>query len=55
MSSLINTSVKPFNSKAYHAKDAYGEFIDITDEDLKGHWSAVVFTQQTLLLYVLLN
>jgi peroxiredoxin len=43
MSSLINTSVKPFNSKAYHAKDAYGEFIDITDEDLKGHWSAVVF------------
>ena len=35
MSSLINTNVMPFNSKAYQAKDEYGEFIDITDEDLK--------------------
>ena len=43
MSSLINTNVMPFNSKAYQAKDEYGEFIDITDEDLKGHWSAIVF------------
>jgi len=43
MSSLINTNVMPFNSKAYHAKDEYGEFIDITNEDLKGHWSAIVF------------
>ena len=43
MSSLINTSIMPFASKAYHAKDEYGEFIDITDQDMKGHWSAVVF------------
>ena len=43
MSSLINTSVKPFIAKAYHAKDEYGEFIDITEEDLNGHWSAFVF------------
>ncbi|MDC0127512.1 alkyl hydroperoxide reductase subunit C [Methylophilaceae bacterium] len=43
MSSLINTNVKPFNNKAYHAKDQYGEFIDITEESLKGHWSVFVF------------
>ena len=43
MSSLINTSVKPFKAKAYHCKDEYGEFVDITEENLKGHWSAVVF------------
>ena len=43
MSSLINTSIKPFNAKAYHAKDQYGEFIDITEENLNGHWSVFVF------------
>ena len=43
MSSLINTSIKPFNAKAYHAKDHYGEFIDITEENLSGHWSVFVF------------
>ena len=43
MSSLINTNVKPFTAKAYHAKDESGEFIDITEEDLNGHWSAFVF------------
>ena len=43
MSSLINTSIKPFNAKAYHAKDEYGEFIDITEKSLNGHWSAFVF------------
>ena len=43
MSSLINTSVKPFSAKVYHAKDEYGEFIDITEENLKGHWAAFVF------------
>jgi len=45
----------PFNSKAYHAKDEYGEFIDITDEDLKGHWSAIVFYPADLLLYAQLS
>ena len=43
MSSLINTSVKSFNTKAYHVKNEYGEFIDITEEDLHGHWSVFVF------------
>ena len=43
MSSLINTIVKPFSAKAYHSKGEYGEFIDITEEDLSGHWSAFVF------------
>ena len=43
MSSLINSSIKPFNAKAYHAKDHYGEFIDITEENLSGHWSVFVF------------
>ena len=43
MSSLINSSIKPFNAKAYHAKDHYGEFIDITEENLSGHWSVFFF------------
>ena len=43
MSSLINSSIKPFNAKAYHAKNQYGEFIDITEENLNGHWSVFVF------------
>ena len=36
MSCLINTSIKPFKVTAYHAKDKYGEFIDISENDLKG-------------------
>ena len=43
MSSLINTSIKPFNAKAYHPKDEYGEFIDITEESVNGQWSVFVF------------
>jgi peroxiredoxin len=43
MSTLINTSVKPFKVTAYHANDKYGEFIDITEKNLKGHWSAIIF------------
>ena len=43
MSSLINSTIKPFSAKAYHAKDQYGEFIDITEENLNGHWSVFVF------------
>jgi peroxiredoxin (alkyl hydroperoxide reductase subunit C) len=37
--SLINTTVKPFEADAYRN----GEFIKVTDEDLRGHWSAFVF------------
>jgi len=43
MSSLINSTIKPFSAKAYHAKDEYGEFVDITEETLNGHWSVFVF------------
>ena len=37
--SLINTEVKPFTATAYQN----GEFIEVTEESLKGQWSAVVF------------
>jgi peroxiredoxin len=43
MSTLINSSIKPFNAKAYHPKDEYGEFIDITEESVNGQWSVFVF------------
>lgn len=39
MSSLINSTVKPFSVNAYKN----GEFITVTDEDLKGKWSVIVF------------
>lgn len=39
MSSLINTVVKPFTATAFHK----GEFISVSDEDLKGKWSVVCF------------
>jgi peroxiredoxin len=37
--SLINTEVKPFKAKAYHN----GQFIDVSNESLKGKWSVVFF------------
>ncbi|RWR12610.1 alkyl hydroperoxide reductase subunit C [Siminovitchia fortis] len=37
--SLIGKEVEPFTAQAYKN----GEFIDVTDEDLKGHWSVVCF------------
>ena len=37
--SLINTQIKPFKAKAYHN----GQFITVTDNDLKGKWSVVFF------------
>ena len=37
--SLINTQIKPFKAKAYHN----GQFITVTDNDLKGKWSIVFF------------
>ena len=36
---LINTTIKPFKADAYRN----GEFISITDADLKGKWSVVFF------------
>lgn len=37
--SLVNTEIKPFKAQAYHN----GKFIEITEANLKGKWSAVVF------------
>ena len=37
--SLINTEIKPFKATAFHN----GEFVDVTDADLKGKWSVVFF------------
>lgn len=37
--SLIGKKVENFKAKAFHN----GQFIDITDENMKGKWSAVVF------------
>jgi peroxiredoxin (alkyl hydroperoxide reductase subunit C) len=37
--SLINTVVKPFKATAFHD----GEFVPVTDADLKGKWSVVIF------------
>jgi NADH-dependent peroxiredoxin subunit C len=39
MSSLINTTIKPFKATAYHN----GEFVAVTDADLRGKWSVVYF------------
>lgn len=37
--SIINSVVKPFKATAYHN----GDFIDVSDADLKGKWSVVFF------------
>lgn len=37
--SLINTVIKPFKATAFHK----GEFVDVSDADLKGKWSVVFF------------
>jgi peroxiredoxin (alkyl hydroperoxide reductase subunit C) len=37
--SLINTSIQPFNTTAYHD----GKFVPVSDANLKGQWSVVFF------------
>ena len=37
--SLINTTVKPFRANAF----SNGEFVEVSEADLKGHWSIVFF------------
>src|SRR5690625_1699577 len=39
--SLIGKEIEPFKAQAYNA--GYGEFIEVTDESLKGQWSIVCF------------
>ena len=36
---LINTEIKPFTATAFHN----GEFVEVSDADLKGKWSVVFF------------
>jgi peroxiredoxin (alkyl hydroperoxide reductase subunit C) len=37
--SLINTTVQPFKTTAFHN----GEFVEVTEQSLKGKWSILVF------------
>ena len=37
--SLVNTTIKPFKAQAFHN----GKFVEITEANLKGKWSAFVF------------
>jgi peroxiredoxin len=37
--SLVNTTLKPFKATAYHN----GEFVEVTDETVKGRWSVFFF------------
>ena len=37
--SLINTTIAPFKTTAFHA----GEFVQVSDQTLKGQWSILVF------------
>lgn len=37
--SLIDSEIKPFNATAFHN----GEFIEVSDENLRGGWSVVFF------------
>jgi peroxiredoxin (alkyl hydroperoxide reductase subunit C) len=37
--SLVNTEVRPFRATAYHD----GQFVDVSDADLRGRWSVVFF------------
>jgi peroxiredoxin (alkyl hydroperoxide reductase subunit C) len=39
MSTLINTVIKPFKATAFHD----GEFVQVTDADVKGKWSVFFF------------
>jgi len=35
----VNTEIKPFTATAYHN----GSFVEVSDEDLRGRWSVVMF------------
>jgi peroxiredoxin len=36
---LVNTEIKPFKATAFHN----GEFVDVSDEDIKGKWAIFFF------------
>jgi len=37
--SLLNSTIQPFKATAYHN----GQFVDVTEAQLRGHWSVVFF------------
>ncbi|MDP3224702.1 MAG: redoxin domain-containing protein, partial [Rubrivivax sp.] len=37
--SLINTTVQPFKTTAFHN----GKFVEVSNESIKGQWSAFIF------------
>lgn len=37
--SILRTEIKPFKATAFHN----GEFVDLTEADIKGHWSVFFF------------
>lgn len=39
MSSLINTTIKPFKATAFHN----GKFVEVTEANLKGKWAVICF------------
>ncbi len=41
--SLINTQVQPFKTEAFVNRNGKGEFITVTEENLKGKWSVLIF------------
>jgi peroxiredoxin (alkyl hydroperoxide reductase subunit C) len=41
--SIINTQVQPFKTTAFVNRAGKGEFIEVTDESLKGKWSVLIF------------
>ena len=44
--SLINSQLKPFTAQAYHN----GKFVTVSDADLKGKWSVIVFKNRHLVM-----
>ncbi|MBN9342427.1 MAG: peroxiredoxin [Comamonadaceae bacterium SCN 68-20] len=41
--SLINTQVQPFKTTAFVNRNGKGEFIEVTEQSLKGKWSVLIF------------
>ncbi|MBZ0224906.1 MAG: peroxiredoxin, partial [Comamonas sp.] len=40
--SLINTQIQPFKTTAYVNRGGKGEFIEVSNETLKGKWSVLI-------------
>lgn len=41
--SLINTRIPAFRASAFVSRATRGEFIEVTDQSLIGHWSVLIF------------